>query len=1786
MAEINKLKVIRRNTKGGLTRTLNTIERLLTDNSGDAETLKGYISKAEDQFKQVESKHTELVANVTDEAAYEEEEKWMGECEQGFVDTIVRARKLIGSMNQGVPTTSQPVIPSTPLSSTTSATQETVQHVETVSTPPRPTSPVEMSHDIQPSLSRSHSSGTPKMQKMKFPTFNGDIKEYQRFRTLFTHCAADLTEIECFYQLTQSMMNSRERNMIKGCINVQRAWQVLDEKYGDQDRVVDNLLQDLENLKPYQFKGKVSLSAMTSFVQTLQVFEMQAETIGLSGELNSKIMLSQIKQKMPEEHRIAYYKSVRDEHSSDSLGGLVKWLHGQLLLQEKAKSPYPEKPNSTEIAPGRSTKASNAATWNQSRQQNQSQEKQSSRGSKCALHPNSNTHFLKTCMKFRNLSLKDKYDTMKKHNICHRCGHNNCRAGKPPFDLSSCQFPSPCKVQTCGSDAHFPAICPIVYGNDAASTSPPMTDPPDHLNANVRASRPDSRQANVSTTTGTPLSGILPTVMAYLRIGNTRHLVRILLDGGSQATLIRKGILPRMEHDRYQDHELTLVGGKTISRKLRLIDCNLEDLESKQSYRLTMTEIDKPCGDAPITQPEDLNRYDHLRGIEISTASSTTIDVLLGVDNTYLMIWEEYVRGRNSQDPIAVRCPLGWFIQGGRFPGRNPILNYLNIAATGPLEELIGLETAGLEPRRCHCSEEALNKSATELMQKSVIQLPEGEYQVALPWKKAPDDLPDNYTYAVKRLKSLEHQFANRPEEWEIYCRQMRDQVKRGVSRHVSKAELQKDRSEGRKMWFLPHFAVTKDSKSTPVRVVYDAKARFQGHSLNEYLMKGDNINNDIFDVALRFRENEVGVIADISKMFQAIRIGPDDARFHRFIFREKPSDPIEVYELRTVTFGDKPSPTAAIVTLRHVVEEHAQEDEQLRKVITDQFYMDDLNESVAHVEEARDLKVKLTETLRKGKFAIRKWQSNAKVICDESEDDSSATVLGTKWDLSEDTLKVKEVKPCEDVPTKRNILGQLASYYDVFGILSGILVRPKILLQKLWQLNFDWDTPLERGSTLYTMLDGIYKDLQQIDGVEIPRCLIPMQFKGVRPLPEISLHGACDASEDAMGMAIWLRWAHPEDTCAHLSFVCARARVTPLKQLSIPRKELQALLLLSRLMLTVKNALRFQISYSRIWTDSMTAINWLRGQSKAFRSYVAYRVGEITTEFDPHKDISYVPSTQNPADIISRGGTTADMQRVIQGPEFLKKPPHCWPETPVNIPDRPNDEERKKKHFRNAKKVSVNAVSSSAPVVAPEKYSSWPRLKMITARVLSLKDLPKKEWLKHLTRQIAGRPTGKHIKEAELYWIRQAQRDLDLTDPNIMKLDPFFDTGDQVYRVGGRIDKAPLSYDIRHPYLLPKKSHISLLIVRDRHIHSLHGGSLRTASEVRKNFWIIGDMNISKRVVHDCTTCKRHRSKPMHQKMAELPEFRVRPQSPPFATTLVDYLGPVAVKVSRNTSTKGYCAVFSCSVTRAIHLTCVPDLSTEAFLQALERFISIRGAPNLLISDNATCFRGADNTMNDLNLKLDQAKVKEHSQLYKMDWKFGPPGGPHHQGAVERMVQEVKKAMKHLVKADRLTFAEWETVFCLISGLINSRPLTAMSSSPLDEPPLTPNHFLIGRGDLSSPDVPCEEYVGNPRKRRELCNSMVDGFWKRWMQCIHKLSPRKKWVKSTENLAKSDIVLVVGEDKKRGSWKMAEVVDIFSGEDDFVRVVDVRFADGHIARKPITKLILLMKNEERTDLC
>ena len=598
---------------------------------------------------------------------------------------------------------------------------------------------------------------TAQMQKLKFPTFSGDIREYKRFRELFIHFTNHLNHIECLYQLVECMQRPAERNKIKPCTDYHRAWQILDEHYGDDDRLVDILLRDIENLNSYATKGRVNLAEMETFTESIQNFITQVEGINMTQDLNGRLLVTQIRRKLPEEHCLLFLQRVADGKLEDSVYGLAKWLNSHLILLKKINSQSECVNHSPFLPTSKSAGQSTVSPGVRGRKENDATPK-------CPIHTDMSNHFLKGCYKFRNLTQAEKFDLMNTHEICHRCGHNNCVAGKHPFNHDDCQFIANCQIPTCGMNTHFSSICPRVYGLDGynhfdrkstrvnalnadAENCLPSKSPPIYKNSNPTSESSSSDKERITCA--------LPTVMGYIRHGGKKTKVRILLDTGSQISLIREGIIPQSDICHMQDFNLTTVGGDTANHKLRVVECTLESLDGTFNREVRLTEMKRPCGDAQIVTNSQLRHYPHLEDIDIVEAHDETIDVLLGVENGDILTSEERVLGTDFHDPVAVRCMLGWYIQGGRCAEGNrakAVVNFTQMSAISDVEYFVGIE-----PRYCKCVTEE------QTMKESVGQQNNGTYQSRLPWRKSPQCLPNNYDYAVKRLVTPEIQSKNKP---------------------------------------------------------------------------------------------------------------------------------------------------------------------------------------------------------------------------------------------------------------------------------------------------------------------------------------------------------------------------------------------------------------------------------------------------------------------------------------------------------------------------------------------------------------------------------------------------------------------------------------------------------------------------------------------------------------------------------------------------------------------------------------------------------------------------------------------------------------------------------------------------------------------------------------------------------------------------------------------------------------------------------------------------------------
>jgi len=662
-----------------------------------------------------------------------------------------------------------------------------------------------------------------------------------------------------------------------------------------------------------------------------------------------------------------------------------------------------------------------------------------------------------------------------------------------------------------------------------------------------------------------------------------------------------------------------------------------------------------------------------------------------------------------------------------------------------------------------------------------------------------------------------------------------------------------------------------------------------------------------------------------------------------------------------------------------------------------------------------------------------------------------------------------------------------------------------------------------------------------------------------------------CDASRLAFGACAYVRWKVQEGKY-EVRFVAAKSRVAPLKELTIPRLELQAAVVASRLAKTILEESRFNFSRIIYFSDSLVVLAWIQGQTRCYKPFVSCRVGEIQSSSEPSEWL-HCPTQLKVADDITKGITVEEMQeRWLNGPEFLQLPADQWP---IGHGTSTPDMKEVNKERRKPKLVQV--VTVKQPIIKCEDFSKWKRLLRVTAYVRRFIHNFRLKFGQHTDNQEkrVGPLSAAEIDDAEIYWIRNAQSSLHqrLEKGDFATLTPFLDER-SIIRVGGRVDPSLISYDNKHPALLPYDNWISVLITRDRH-QSGHPGIATTTAKVRKKYWIIKGHSISKRVKHQCTFCREVEAKVTHQFMADLPQCRQQPYTPPFLYTSCDYFGPFKVKIGRNKTTKHYGVVFTCMNTRAVHCELATDASTMELLQVLRRFFSYRGYPKLLISDNGSQMIGAEKELRLMIEGWDTSQLKEYCAERGMKWQFTTPLAPHQNGCAEAMVKSIKSALKKAIGDTVLSPFELYTCLLEAANLVNQRPIGRPPNDPNEGSYLCPNDILLGRSTSAVPQGPFRQ-TKNPRHRFEFCQKIVDAFWTKWSRdVLPSLVVRKKWQTKTRNVKVDDYVVLKEGNEIRGKWNAGRIVEVFPGDDGMVRNVTVKTADGSY-RRPITRICVI----------
>ncbi|KAL5457182.1 hypothetical protein EMCRGX_G034427 [Ephydatia muelleri] len=787
--------------------------------------------------------------------------------------------------------------------------------------------------------------------------------------------------------------------------------------------------------------------------------------------------------------------------------------------------------------------------------------------------------------------------------------------------------------------------------------------------------------------------------------------------------------------------------------------------------------------------------------------------------------------------------------------------------------------------------------------------------------------------------------------------------------------------------------------------------------------------------------------------------------------------------------------------------------------------------------------------------------------------------VLGVKWKPMDDTLicdlsnlyqAASELKP-----TKRNVIGLSARVYDPLGFLSPLTVCFKLLFQDICVAKLNWDDDLE--GDLLKRWKGLILQMREPLLLRIPRCY----FKGMGEPLSCSLVGFCDASARAFAAVVYMNIVSSEG-CVARTASCSLVGQTPLK---------------CRKCLGPEHPLGEPLCF----TDSKIALCWIRGFDKEWKQFVENRVREIRS-LVLEKCWYHCAGNVNPADLPSRGADLSELGTCIPESWLTLPPGLCEPEHETSEIDSCSSEASamelkigSRPTSQNTHSLVVQELYQFDSVIRCEDFSTLRRLFRVTAYVQKFVALLKSK-VRGVSQHVTTNLVAGDLASAERLWVKLSQKQL----PKHSKFEAwqqqfglYCDT-DGIWRCRGRLSNAQLTECTKHPILLDKKHHFTLLVVRDCHSRVMHNGVKETFTELRSRYWIVQGRQFVRKLLYECKICRRHGSKPLTgPPPPSLPDFRVQ-SSPPFMVTGVDYAGPLYLKSGE----KVWFSLFTCCAVRAVYLELVPDLTAKAFICCLKRFSGRRGIPQRLVSDNSKTFKSASRILSTLK---GAPEVQQYLRNSHIKWSFILEKAPWWGGFYERLIQSVKRCLRKVIGRAKLSYDELMTTLVEVEATLNSRPISYLSSEDFEEP-LTPSHLLIGRRVITLPDVvvtreedpdfkDTDTRVDLNRRMRYLSLVMVT-FWKRWRsEYLTALRERHAHDpglgKPPSKVAVGDVVLIYNPDRPRTIWRMGKVETLLEGADGAARGASLRVMSGSksaVLRRPIQHLYPLESAPQVSD--
>ena len=874
------------------------------------------------------------------------------------------------------------------------------------------------------------------MKRVSIPVFAGNKRNYENWKAAFSACIdkAPATPEYKLLQLRQHLSGEALKvieNLGHSAPAYEAAKSRLERKFGGQRRQMARYLQELDEFKPIR-EGQCK--DVEEFADILDVAIINFKEAGRTEELGHGSLYIKLQQKMTESMVAQFHRWVHEHQKQEGVEALHEWAIQEAEFQTLASDTLHglasggsyKKKGIHQTYFGKNSKGnSNVVGITKS--------DQSSRGVVCPVC--NHNHPIWRCQSFKDMGIDQRWQRAKLFKLCYRC-------------LGGGHLGQTCtRTRICGIDGCRDTHNRLLHGgsaennNDrgwktnvaqkeygAESTKSGMEEEKTRSDDSYEKTAAKHHVAMTTSTRGKTVIESdnhipLRTVAVVLKHGKKQMVVNALLDDGSTKTYLNSDVAAELGlQGETRQVTVSVLNNQSDTFETMPVEFGLESLDGRVDTKISAFTANKITGNLRVVNwQRQKDKWSHLKDIKFPRVGpKPIIDILIGIDYADLHFSCQDIRG-GAGEPVARLTPLGWTCIGNpECDSRTYQSRLVHTYFIKPVQKSSQEDTNEMlrrfweiekVPNKEECQMSMEEKTAMKLLEESLVYK-EGRYKVCLPWKDTPTKLPSNHQMALNRLKNTEKRLMKDPAIASSYSEVIHQYKEKGYIRKIG------DANEQETGWYLPHFPVIrKDKATTKTRIVFDASAKQNDIALNDIIHQGPKLQQDLFEVLLRFRRHPIAVVCDIAEMYLQISIAEEDRRYLRFLWRDLNLQATrEICEFNRVVFGVNFSPFAAQYVAQENARRNAAQFSLAAETILKSTYMDDSIDSVPDEEVAVQLHQELSTVWSKAGMHARKWLSNSNFVMKnipiedraqevdlDKSDLPSTKTLGMLWDAKED---------------------------------------------------------------------------------------------------------------------------------------------------------------------------------------------------------------------------------------------------------------------------------------------------------------------------------------------------------------------------------------------------------------------------------------------------------------------------------------------------------------------------------------------------------------------------------------------------------------------------------------------------------------------------------------------------------------------------------------------------------------------------------------------------------------